>query len=1814
MCIRDSSYTEPGGTNYRELLLRLPTIEASYKAPHFSGKDALNLVAHVRLNTREDADTGEKVLFLEEVQSDWHQKGREKGYRKPPQGEEADYLRRRKKELITRRDFLEAMRTREISNQVEAIKQLRALGYSDDVIEERLTEGKFTSTQQTELYNISDELRYVENALLGEGGVPDAPFKKSWPTLALRRMIRYAAETGHDAIAWTTGDMQAKRYDLGMVLREIRFSETNEAGTKRTVGLYSHSGGDRFFSFSADLVVRKSDGIIEEVFYTDGPLTQLEGKPLSEAIGKGLAERVLTEEIDPEEGSGFIGDLDMRLGGEGMRAFYDEMLPIAAKQIIKKFGASVGQREVGVETPVPGFDITPGLKQRALAEGFPKFQTDAIDKNVRGWINAAVQEKNWTTKEEYRNKFNTDVLDKIGDTGLKKQIETAFNKALEDLVTTEEGGPFTLTSLTASGGEIGISKDRVTPLRAERGLGELTSVSLGGFEQYAADGLSLIQTTDMDAFANSLLEAGRALGHAEVVALELHMLDLQNKRYAALDEVEVAREAGKDVEVTRLGREVEALGARLKVVEEAARIGGTATSAGLNAFRMVFKRSFSEDQILKELLYASQGKMSKDQLKPISEEWSAKVTVAMEKNRQAQRAADKKKRDASLEQKHQELLKKVDEEAKTPKKRQKKTRAQDNAEKAWTNLLNKLQGGQLEPADVQKEIQQVIAAIASTGTTTTKAQVLAEFRRRVSQLKISFQTAIRFQAKKENRWAEIETLLTQEWDKKAADGEVGVPADFDWSDPGTLAAHAKKIWHDLVANGVRDRDESISMVHEALKEGNPEITHTETVDMLSDFGKHSLPTEDENKILLYGWRQQMLLMRKIEEYEKGRRPPRTGKQRPKPADADEDREIQALKRRLNEVMKAAGIEGEAGPHELRSAFESVLRARENLRDRYAAAIDEKKQFDKPLELKVTDSQQKTLDRMNNEIETLRKKYREMFPQRDQERRLTQMRANIAKIEERINNIRAGKEERPAEAKVTEDTPELTWLTEQRNELRQIYNDLVEERDAPERQRKAEERAVKSKEKRLADRIETLQSELGAGVRAGPTQGQTKPVTSPRIEAQQEMLKVLEEAHKTFFPAQRRELTEEQKIESTKRALQLAIDNYKEAIQEMREGGGLRPAKGQQRIAELEALYAERDEVRNELLALEDEKYPGARQNARYRAYVQRKKADLLDRLAREDFAPKEKKTYNRDAKSLEAKRELEDVQRKYWKKVEEIRRQNMTWYERAWDWVKQFAYVQRSIKTAFDASHLRRQGGIAVTTHPTIVKKIFRPMLESLSSESGNYRTLQDLENHPRYNQASVGGVFLPKEGDVATMKEEAFMGRWAEQLKIGKIAPLRISERMYTTTLAHIRLNLFDILASSIEVNGKLTDSEARVLAKYVNIATGRGDLTPKTSAGIASVGWMLFAPRWLVSRVQFLAFPFTPTFHREKRVRKLLAKEYGRYITGVAAWQMMWGSLFYLWSDDDDDEVTLSLDSRSTDFLKVKWGETRVDMLSGLQQQIVLGSRILPPLVGMKGYSARSDQRIEGTPFTYGGAYANKPLAEAFRFGRKKLAPIPGMIATVLDKDPKTGKMTNVVGEEMQWLPKSRRHDIHLGLLGETVVPLALGEVQSAYANKGPFGGTLLAALALSGEGVQTYGDKARWYTLTDAQRIKEVTRWLDAAKYNSTEPGYFSMLSSKDKARVIERLQEVKDNVVYRATSRAVVSPKTAYQRTRAEAARKAFKELGYSVDDARKSLWRWYNREYSSNGVRKRRSPYTQNNRLKKSYLEHVRALTALMSTK
>ena len=308
---RHAKWAEPGGERYRELLLTLPLPAAEFTTSHFN---YTNILAHVRFDERISAD-GRRVLFLEEIQSDWHQRGRKEGYVKGP----------------------------------ESIDTL-AWTYSQvgqDHYEVFAGNGDLIGTFQAQGF-----VHAREQAVLAQvaGGVPDAPFKGTdeWVTLVLKRVVRWAAEHGFDGMAWTGGEQQVERYSIGGKVSEATVQRTGDGWQ---VGLLSADG--RW--------IREGDTVssVEE-------LTRYLGKDAA-AKAQSLA---VGEECD------FAG-MDREFGGEGMRTFYDRVVPQTIGKWLRAFGAAVEDLRIEMATEdddrfevvLPNGKVVSTTQTRAYAEG-----------------------------------------------------------------------------------------------------------------------------------------------------------------------------------------------------------------------------------------------------------------------------------------------------------------------------------------------------------------------------------------------------------------------------------------------------------------------------------------------------------------------------------------------------------------------------------------------------------------------------------------------------------------------------------------------------------------------------------------------------------------------------------------------------------------------------------------------------------------------------------------------------------------------------------------------------------------------------------------------------------------------------------------------------------------------------------------------------------------------------------------------------------------------------------------------------------------------------------------------------------------------------------------------------------------------------------------------------------------------------------------------------------------------------------------------------------------------------------------------------
>jgi hypothetical protein len=308
-----------------------------------------NILAHMRVDDR--VIDGKKTLFIQEIQSDWHQKGRKEGY------------------TTGNRSM------RDIDKDLDAVvNELR----SKPNVQYAPTDADWA--RYPELTAKHDALSAERANATKSNAVPDAPFKKNWQELAMKRAMQMAAEGGYDRIAFTTGKQQADRYSLQKQVKMVSAMPTKDG--KYSVYLEGLDG---------DPLFRGRDGFSE---YGQKTMTPEE---MEATIGKEVTKKLI-EGKPNKEGWVDVRDKDLTVGGEGMAGFYDKILPDFINKYGKKHGLKTGQTKIrtstdkqtaedtyllselghpdikptGFET-VHYFDLTPQAKESFLKKGQPMF-------------------------------------------------------------------------------------------------------------------------------------------------------------------------------------------------------------------------------------------------------------------------------------------------------------------------------------------------------------------------------------------------------------------------------------------------------------------------------------------------------------------------------------------------------------------------------------------------------------------------------------------------------------------------------------------------------------------------------------------------------------------------------------------------------------------------------------------------------------------------------------------------------------------------------------------------------------------------------------------------------------------------------------------------------------------------------------------------------------------------------------------------------------------------------------------------------------------------------------------------------------------------------------------------------------------------------------------------------------------------------------------------------------------------------------------------------------------------------------------------
>jgi hypothetical protein len=379
---RNTNWTLPGGDNHREIVLKAPGFGPSsrtityYKvmkggmiqmggALYLTEDHARRAVRQINNATVEELgatiEPVQKLATEEQIEIDIHQRSKALANVGGSKSDEEHWKTldddKKRFYLKAARDAIGGVAKSQYpfsSSDTAHYSDLKALAWTrvNDRIDADGKPGLFIEEIQSKLHQVGREKGYrdtlqmaispfgtVVPATMDEAAkVPDAPFRKTWPLQMFKRALREAVETGKEWIGWTTGETQAERYDLSKQVDKIDYDKA-----AKQLFIWPKGSGR---SFSSAIV---KTATIEE---------------LPDVIGKELAAKISENPSNRQTYSG----LDLKVGGEGMKGFYDQILPKEIAKYVKQWGGKVerGDIELG-ELKVPKLNPITDVDWEAFA-------------------------------------------------------------------------------------------------------------------------------------------------------------------------------------------------------------------------------------------------------------------------------------------------------------------------------------------------------------------------------------------------------------------------------------------------------------------------------------------------------------------------------------------------------------------------------------------------------------------------------------------------------------------------------------------------------------------------------------------------------------------------------------------------------------------------------------------------------------------------------------------------------------------------------------------------------------------------------------------------------------------------------------------------------------------------------------------------------------------------------------------------------------------------------------------------------------------------------------------------------------------------------------------------------------------------------------------------------------------------------------------------------------------------------------------------------------------------------------------------------
>lgn len=327
--------------------------------------------------------------------------------------------------------------------------------------------------------------------------------------------------------------------------------------------------------------------------------------------------------------------------------------------------------------------------------------------------------------------------------------------------------------------------------------------------------------------------------------------------------------------------------------------------------------------------------------------------------------------------------------------------------------------------------------------------------------------------------------------------------------------------------------------------------------------------------------------------------------------------------------------------------------------------------------------------------------------------------------------------------------------------------------------------------------------------------------------------------------------------------------------------------------------------------------------------------------------------------------------------------------------LKNAAGFSKSILAAFDNSALFRQGWKNLFAHPEIWYKNAKQSFVDMAQQFGGKEVLNEVQADIQSRPNALNGRYR-KAGLAIGNIEEAFPTSLPEKVPVLGRA-YKASEAAFTAFQYRSRADVFDKYMEIAQKSGVDLRDRAQLesIGKLVNSLTSRGHLgAAEPAANVVNV--LMFSGRKLKSDLDFL------TAHQFESgvtpfVRHQAALNLVKVVTGTAAILAVAHAV---------SPESVEFDPRSSDFGKIRVGNTRFDLTGGMGSILTLSARLAT-------MSSKSSASGKVTPVNSGKFGAATGTDLVYNFFENKLSPAAGVVRDLLKGEMRSGEKPTLLNE---------------------------------------------------------------------------------------------------------------------------------------------------------------------------------------------------------